>query len=209
VSFIQELKRRNVFRVAIAYVITTWLLLQVADVVLGNIAAPGWVFKAIMLVLALGFPVVLLFAWAFEMTPAGIRKEKDVDRSQSITPDTGRKLDYTIIALLALGLGYFIWESRFSKVDRLLVLVASSSGVFGYFRHQTTHAYAFDTFCNRIAFVARVDDKRACGAQTCGAAASRLSMTKPSQLEPTTGWPSKSSKDRRHSKACKMPESRT
>jgi hypothetical protein len=55
VSFIQELKRRNVFRVAIAYVITTWLLLQVADVVLGNIAAPGWVFKAIMLVLAFGF----------------------------------------------------------------------------------------------------------------------------------------------------------
>jgi len=114
VSFIQELKRRNVFRVAIAYVITTWLLLQVADVVLGNIAAPGWVFKAIMLVLALGFPLVLLFAWAFEMTPEGIRKEKDVDRSQSITPSTGRKLDYTIIALLALGLAYFIWESRYA-----------------------------------------------------------------------------------------------
>lgn len=113
-SFIQELKRRNVFRVGIAYAITTWLLLQVSDVVLGNIEAPGWVFKAIMLVLALGFPVVLLFAWAFELTPEGIRKEKDVDRTQSITPTTGRKLDYAIIALLALGLAYFIWESRFS-----------------------------------------------------------------------------------------------
>jgi len=113
-SFIQELKRRNVFRVAIAYAITTWLLLQVADVVLGNIEAPGWVFKTIMLVLALGFPVALLLAWAFELTPEGIKKEKDVDRAQSITPTTGRKLDYTIIALLALGLAYFIWESRFS-----------------------------------------------------------------------------------------------
>ena len=113
-SFFQELKRRNVFRVGIAYAITTWLLLQVADVVLGNIEAPGWVFKAIMLVLALGFPVVLLFAWAFELTPEGIKKEKDVDRTQSITPTTGRKLDFAIIALLALGLAYFIWESRFS-----------------------------------------------------------------------------------------------
>jgi len=115
VSFIQELKRRNVFRVAIAYIITTWLLLQVADVVLGNIEAPGWVFKAIMLVLGLGFPVVLIFAWAFELTPEGLKKEKDVDRSKSITHSTGRKLDFTIIALLAVGLAYFIWESRFEQ----------------------------------------------------------------------------------------------
>ena len=114
-SLFQELKRRNVFRVAVAYVITTWLLLQVADVVLGNIDAPGWVFKAIMLVLALGFPVVLIFAWAFELTPEGLKKEKDVDRTHSITPKTGRKLDFVIIALLALGLVYFIWESRFSE----------------------------------------------------------------------------------------------
>jgi len=114
-SFIQELKRRNVFRVAIAYVITSWLLLQVSDVVLGNIGAPDWVFKAIMLVLALGFPLTLLMAWAFELTPEGIKKEKDVDRTQSITPQTGRKLDFVIIALLAVALVYFIWESRFEN----------------------------------------------------------------------------------------------
>jgi TolB-like protein/cytochrome c-type biogenesis protein CcmH/NrfG len=114
VSFIKELKRRNVFRVAIAYVITCWLLLQVADVVLGNIEAPGWVFKAIMLLLGLGFPVVLLFAWAFELTPEGIKREKEVDRTRSITHATGRKLDFAIIALLAIGLAYFIWEARFS-----------------------------------------------------------------------------------------------
>lgn len=109
-SLIEELKRRNVFRVGIAYVVIAWLLLQVSDVVLNNIAAPGWVFKAILLVLALGFPLVLFFAWAFELTPEGLKKEKEVDRTQSITHSTGRKLDYAIIGLMALALGYFAWD---------------------------------------------------------------------------------------------------
>ncbi len=109
-SLIEELKRRNVFRVGIAYVVIAWLLLQVSDVVLNNIAAPGWVFKAILLVLALGFPLVLFFAWVFELTPEGLKKEKEVDRTQSITHSTGRKLDYAIIGLMALALGYFAWD---------------------------------------------------------------------------------------------------
>ena len=62
----QELKRRNVFRVGIAYAVVAWLVMQFADVVLNNITAPGWVFQAIMLLLAIGFPIVLVFAWAFE-----------------------------------------------------------------------------------------------------------------------------------------------
>ncbi len=106
-GFISELKRRNVFRVGIAYVITAWLILQVADVVLGNIAAPEWVFKTILLVTALGAPVVLLFAWAFEMTPEGLKREKDVDRTASVTHITGRKLDRTIIIFLVLAVAYF------------------------------------------------------------------------------------------------------
>lgn len=106
-SLISELRRRNVFRVAVAYVITAWLLLQVADVVLGNIGAPDWVFKVILLVLALGLPLALLFAWAFEMTPDGIKREKHVDRSTSITQQTGRKLDRAIIAVLIVAVGYF------------------------------------------------------------------------------------------------------
>ena len=113
-SFFQELKRRNVIRVGIAYTVTSWLVVQISDVVIDNIGAPGWLFKAILLVLCIGFPLALIFAWAFELTPEGIKKEKDVDRTQSITPSTGRKLDFTIIALLVLGLAYFIWESRFS-----------------------------------------------------------------------------------------------
>jgi len=111
-SFFDELKRRNVIRVGIAYVIVAWLILQFADVVLNNIEAPHWVFQAIMLVLGIGLPLALFFAWAFEMTPEGIKKEKDIKRSESITNVTGQKLNYTIIGLLVLALGYFIWESR-------------------------------------------------------------------------------------------------
>ena len=87
-SLFNELKRRNVFRVGIAYLIVAWLVMQVADVVINNIEAPVWIFQVIMLLLGIGLPVVLIFAWAFEMTPEGIKKEKDVDRSQSITPTT-------------------------------------------------------------------------------------------------------------------------
>ncbi len=113
-SLFEELKRRNVIRVGIAYTVTSWLLLQFADIVLENIAAPDWVMQAFMLALALGFPLAVFFAWAFELTPEGLKKEKDVDRTQSITPQTGRKLDYIIIIVMALALTYFIWESRFS-----------------------------------------------------------------------------------------------
>jgi len=110
VSFLAELKRRNVFRAAAAYVILAWLVLQVSDVVLSNIAAPAWVFRVLLLFLAVGLPFVLFFAWAFELTPEGIRRESEVDRSQSITPHTGKKLDRMIIVVLLLALGYFAYD---------------------------------------------------------------------------------------------------
>ena len=114
-SLFAELKRRNVFRVAIAYVVVAWLVLQVADVMIDNIGAPEWLFKFIVLLLGIGFPVAMVFAWAFEMTPEGIKRESEVDRSQSITRHTGRKLDFIIIGVLAVALGYFVWESRFAN----------------------------------------------------------------------------------------------
>ena len=86
-----------------------------ADIVLENIGAPGWVMQTIMLVLALGFPVVAFFSWAYEVTPEGIKRESEIDRSESIVHVTGRKLDRAIFALLIVALGYFIWESRFSE----------------------------------------------------------------------------------------------
>ena len=109
-SFWGELKRRNVVRVALAYIIATWLLLQVADIVLNNIEAPDWVFQAILLLVVLGFPIALIFAWAYELTPEGIKKEKDVDRSESVTHITGRKLDFLIISVLVLALVYFAYD---------------------------------------------------------------------------------------------------
>jgi TolB-like protein/Tfp pilus assembly protein PilF len=111
-SFFEELKRRNVIRVGIAYVVLAWLIAQVAELALDSFEAPGWVIKTILLLLALGLPLTLFFAWAFELTPEGIKKESEVDRSESITPKTGRKLDRIIIGVLVVALGYFIWESR-------------------------------------------------------------------------------------------------
>jgi len=116
-SLFEELKRRNVFRVGIAYVVTAWLLLQVADIVLENTSAPQWVMQVFMLFLVLGFPLAVLFAWAFEMTPEGLKKERDVDRSQSITRTTGRRLDRVITIVMALALGYFTWDKFLSSPD--------------------------------------------------------------------------------------------
>jgi len=115
-SFFDELRRRNVFRVGIAYVVVAWLTMQVTDVVINNIEAPDWVFQVMMLVLAVGFPIVIIFAWAFEMTPEGIKKEKDVDRSQSVTHKTGRKLDRMIIGIMAVVIAFLVVD-RFVLKD--------------------------------------------------------------------------------------------
>ena len=112
-SFFNELKRRNVFRVGIAYIVVAWLIIQVVDVVINNIGTPEWVFQTILLLLGIGFPLVLIFAWAFEMTPEGLKREREVDRSASITSQTGRKLDFTIIGILVLALGYFVADKFF------------------------------------------------------------------------------------------------
>ena len=125
-----ELKRRNVVRVAIAYAVVSWLLLQVADVVLDNIEAPTWVFQAILLLLVIGFPVAIIFAWAFELTPEGLKKEKDVDSGQSITHITGRKIDYLVIVALVLALGFFAVDKFATKpgtaetADRSIAVLA-------------------------------------------------------------------------------------
>jgi len=113
VQIFRELQRRNVFRVSIGYAISCWLLAQVADLVLENIAAPAWVMQTILLVLALGFPIVVFFSWAYEVTPEGIKRESEVDRSQSITHVTGRKLDRAIMLTLVLAVSYFAIDKFF------------------------------------------------------------------------------------------------
>ncbi len=109
-SLIQELKRRNVIRVAIAYSVIGWVLAQVAEFAFENFGAPDWVLKSVVVILLLGLPIAILFAWAFEMTPEGLKREKEVDRSRSIAPQTGKKLDRVIIAVLAVALAWFAWD---------------------------------------------------------------------------------------------------
>lgn len=109
-SFINELKRRNVFKVAAAYIIVGWLIMQAGDTLAPALHLPEWINSALAFFLILGFPLAVFFAWAFELTPEGIKKEKDVDRSQSITNVTGQKLNLAIIALLVLMLGYFVYD---------------------------------------------------------------------------------------------------
>jgi TolB-like protein len=102
-TFFQELRRRNVFRVGIAYALAAWVLLQGVDFVLDLIKAPDWILQVFALAAAVGLPVVLIFSWVFEMTPEGLKRESQIDRDRSITPVTGRKLDRVIIVFLALA----------------------------------------------------------------------------------------------------------
>jgi TolB-like protein len=109
-SFINELKRRNVFRMGIAYVVVAWVLLQAIDFALDIISAPNWVMQVFFLAAMAGLPIVLIFSWIFEMTPEGIKRESEIDRSQSVTRETGRKLDRTIIAFLAFAVVLLLAE---------------------------------------------------------------------------------------------------
>ncbi|NIM69684.1 MAG: tetratricopeptide repeat protein [Xanthomonadales bacterium] len=114
-SLFAELKRRNVFKVGAAYLVMAWLVMQVADVVLNNIAAPDWVFRVILLLLGVGFLLAVFFAWAFELTPEGIKREHEVDRSRSITHQTGRKLNFGLAALLTLALAYLAYDKLLTE----------------------------------------------------------------------------------------------
>jgi adenylate cyclase len=109
-SLFNELKRRNVFRVGAAYVVVAWLLIQVAETIFPLFDFDGAPARIVVIVLAIGFVPALVFAWAFELTPEGLKKEKDVNRSQSISPHTGKKLDSMIMVVLVLALGYFAFD---------------------------------------------------------------------------------------------------
>ena len=109
-SFIEELKRRNVFRVGIAYAVVGWLLIEVAGNILPTFNAPQWALQTITFVIILGFPLALIFAWAFELTPEGLRRDHENDRTRPKTSQRSRKLDFVIIGALALALGYFAYD---------------------------------------------------------------------------------------------------
>lgn len=114
-GLIAELRRRNVFKVGIAYLVTAWLLLQVVDVLVPLLSLPDWVPRFIFLLLVVGFLPALIFAWAYELTPDGIRREREVDRSESIRDRTGRKLDRAIIAMMALAIVFLVFDNYVFK----------------------------------------------------------------------------------------------
>ncbi len=126
-DFLNELKRRNVFRVGAAYVVVAWLILQVIETVSEPLGLPEWTEAFFIVLLATGLPLVLLFAWAFELTPEGLKKTRDVAKDESVTADTGKKLNYAIISVLVIALGYFVWE-RQGLVEQSQSTAASTGG---------------------------------------------------------------------------------
>jgi len=126
-NLFNELKRRNVFRVAIAYLVSSWLLIQLADVLVPMLDLPDWVSRFILLLLVILFIPTLIAAWALELTPDGLKLEKDVDRSTSITPTTGKRLNNIIIGILCIAVTLLLIDKLFltSDVDDEAASVAS------------------------------------------------------------------------------------
>ncbi len=114
-NFFGELKRRNVYKVAVAYAVVGWLLIQAASILLPTFEAPPWGMKVLVLVIVLGFPAALIFSWAFEITPEGIKLESEIEPSKSMTRRTGRKIVAVTIALAVVAAGLFVYQLVRSK----------------------------------------------------------------------------------------------
>src|SRR5437016_9280496 len=112
-----ELKRRNVYKVAIAYAVVAWLLLQIATQVFPFIEIPNWAIRLVIMLIVIGFPIALVIAWAFELTPEGIKRTEDVDLSPTLRRKTGRKLDFFIIAVLLLVIGILLFQRLHPSVS--------------------------------------------------------------------------------------------
>jgi len=125
-SFWEEMKRRNVVKVAIAYAIASWLILQLTDVLIPILQLPEWVGGLVFLILAIGFVLAIILSWAYELTPDGVKLEKDVDRSISITHSSGRKLDFAIIGALVVALMFFAFD-KFVQTESVTSTTASTS----------------------------------------------------------------------------------
>ena len=130
-SFFAELKRRNVIRFAGLYLVGAWLLTQVASTVLPMFGAPDWLPRTIVILLVIGFLPALIFSWVFELTPQGLKRDEDVPPEQSIAPQTARRMNRMIIAVLAIALGYFVFDKFVLTPRREAALVAARPTVEG------------------------------------------------------------------------------
>src|SRR2546423_2102594 len=109
-NFFAELKRRNVYKIAVAYAVVAWLLIQAGSILFPTFEAPAWVMKVFVAILVLGFPIALIFSWAFEITPEGIKRESEVEPDKSITRKTGRKLIAITAVLAIIAAGLFVFQ---------------------------------------------------------------------------------------------------
>ena len=116
-SLFGELQRRNVFRVAIAYLAVAWLALQVVDLILDAVSAPGWVIQVFLVVIAIGFPVALTFAWVYESTPEGIKLDRGIDSSRSYAQQTGGRLNRVIVAVLIAAVAFLLVDKFLLRID--------------------------------------------------------------------------------------------
>ena len=121
-SFYEELKRRNVVKAAILYVVASWLTLQVADVLFDALELPSTWIRLVLAILILGFPPALIFSWVYEMTPEGLKREKDVNRSRSPATDTGRKINFLIIVMLALAIAVVVMDQLMGQVSPFVLI---------------------------------------------------------------------------------------
>jgi TolB-like protein/tetratricopeptide (TPR) repeat protein len=112
-----ELKRRNVFRVAVLYLVAAWLILQIADVLFGLLEVPGWSLRFVLGLLVLGFPVAVALSWIYELTPEGIRRESELDRSESISAKTGQRLNLVTIAVVSAAAALLVLDRWVGRDD--------------------------------------------------------------------------------------------
>src|ERR1700757_4276815 len=116
-NFFAELKRRNVYKVAVAYAVASWLLIQIATQVFPFFEIPNWAVRLVVLILIAGFPVALIFSWAFEITPEGIKRESELEPGKSITHHTGRKIVAITVVLAVVAAGLLAFQLLRSRAN--------------------------------------------------------------------------------------------
>src|SRR5262252_2043259 len=127
-NFFAELKQRNVYKVAVAYLVASWLLIQVATQVFPFFEIPNWAVRLVVLILILGFPAALIFSWAFEITPEGIKRESDVGPGKSITRKTGRKLVGLTVVLAVIAASLLVFQLVRPKAEPQKSVATQRSG---------------------------------------------------------------------------------
>ncbi len=145
-KYINELKRRNVFKSGIAYLVLSWILIQVLATVLPTFNAPDYLFKTILFIISIGFPIWLLFSWVYEITPEGIKKTEDIHTTKSITPQTGNRLNIIIVALLSIAVAMMLFDQFWP--DQNIQTNKTENSLLANPQFETKNAIAVLSFLN-------------------------------------------------------------